>query len=177
MLSSVDFEDVIKDFALAKSRKRTFLHCVLHCNCKCMQQGCKWDLCLWISKQYRCPAFKMMYNAVLQWSKKLRILACKWDPMVRDRNIWFSVRDEIETKTFRHFHEIETFGNYVSRPRRRDRDYIPAQIANDLAWKIWCFIRCSGLEFTGRTDILSTKSVLGFYTGRCYRRHHEVIIE
>ena len=28
MLRSVDFEDVIKDFALAKSRKRTFLNCV-----------------------------------------------------------------------------------------------------------------------------------------------------
>ena len=33
MLRSVDFEDVIKDFALAKSRKSTFLNCVLHCNC------------------------------------------------------------------------------------------------------------------------------------------------
>ena len=53
--------------------------------------------------------------AVLQWSKKPCILACKRDPMVRDRDIWFSVRDEIET--FPRFHETETFGNYVSRPR------------------------------------------------------------
>jgi len=33
-----------------------------------------------------------------------------------DRDIWFSVRDEIETETFPPFHEAETFGNYVSRP-------------------------------------------------------------
>jgi len=65
-------------------------------------------------------------SAIMQWSKKLCILACKRDPIVRDRDIWFSVRDEIETETFPRFHETETFGNYVSRPRRRDRDYIPA---------------------------------------------------
>ena len=46
MLRSVFFEDVIKDFAFAKSRKRTFLNCVLYCNCKCMQRGCKRDLSL-----------------------------------------------------------------------------------------------------------------------------------
>ena len=28
--------------------------------------------------------------------------------MVRDRDIWFSVRDEIETETFPRFHETET---------------------------------------------------------------------
>jgi len=56
-------------------------------------------------------------SAILQWSKKLCILACKRDHMVRDRDIWFSIQDEIET---------ETLGNYVSRPRCRDRDYIPA---------------------------------------------------
>ena len=42
-------------------------------------------------------------RAILQWSKKLYILACKRDPMVRDRD------------------ETEMFGNYVSRPSR-DRD-------------------------------------------------------
>ena len=46
--------------------------------------------------------------------------------MVRDQDIWFSVRDEIETETFPRFHEAETFGNYVSRPRRLERDYTPA---------------------------------------------------
>ena len=53
--------------------------------------------------------------AILQWSKKLCILACKRDPMVWDRDISFSVGDEIETEIFPHFHETETFGNYVSR--------------------------------------------------------------
>ena len=42
-------------------------------------------------------------RALLQWSKKLCILTCKRDPMVRDRD------------------ETESFGNYVSRPSR-DRD-------------------------------------------------------
>jgi len=56
--------------------------------------------------------------------------------MVRDRDIWFSVRDEIET--FRRFHETETFGNYISRPRRRDRDY-PWSVhrGSALAYQIW----------------------------------------
>ena len=43
------------------------------------------------------------------------------ETMVRDRDILFSARDEIETETFPRFHETETFGNYVSRPSR-DRD-------------------------------------------------------
>jgi len=35
--------------------------------------------------------------------------------MVQDRDISFSVGDEIETEIFPRFHETETFGNYVSR--------------------------------------------------------------
>jgi len=48
-------------FCIIKVKEKDFLNCVLHCNYKRMQQGCKQDLSLWISKQYRCPAFKTMY--------------------------------------------------------------------------------------------------------------------
>jgi len=37
---------------------------------------------------------------------------CKRDVVVRDRDVWLSVRDETETETFPHFAETET------RPRR-----------------------------------------------------------
>jgi len=43
MLRSVDFEDVIKDFALTVKEK-DFLNCALHCTS--MQQECKRDLSL-----------------------------------------------------------------------------------------------------------------------------------
>jgi len=34
---------------------------------------------------------------------------CKRDLVVRDRDVWFSVRDKTETEAFPHFHETETF--------------------------------------------------------------------
>jgi len=48
---------------------------------------------------------------------------CKQDIVARDRDVWLSVPDDTETETFPHFAETETFEKYVSRPRRRDRDY------------------------------------------------------
>jgi len=38
----------------------------------------------------------------------------------------FFLRDETETETFLDFHETDTFQNSVSRPRLRDRDFMPA---------------------------------------------------
>jgi len=123
MIRSLDLEDVIKDFALTESRKRTYwiVYCIV------VASVCSRD----VNETLACESDACIQNdvrAILQWSKKLRILACKRDPMIRDRDetetFDFSVRDEIETETFPRFHETETFGNYVSRPRRRDRDYI-----------------------------------------------------
>jgi len=54
------------------------------------------------------PCIQNDVREILQRSKKLCILTCKRDPMVRDRDIWSSVRDEIETETFPRFHETET---------------------------------------------------------------------
>jgi len=134
ILRSVDFEDVIKDFALAKSRKRTFLNCVLHCNCNCMQQGCKRDLSLWISKQYRRPAFSTMYVQFCNEAKSCAYWLVNetlwYETKTRPRHLIFSPRQDRDRDlpTFpRDRDETETFGNCVSRPRRRDRDYIPAQ--------------------------------------------------
>jgi len=115
ILRSVDFEDVIKDFALAKSREKDFLNCVLHCNCNCMQQGCKRDLSLWISKQYRRPAFKMMYMQFCNEPKKTTY----W---LVNETLWY------ETETFDFQSETRSRPSHVSRrPRRlettsRDRD-------------------------------------------------------
>jgi len=69
------------------------------------------------------PCIQNIVRAILQWSKKLCILACKRDPMVRDRDIWFSVpRWDRDLPTFpRDRDETETFGNYVSR-LSHDRD-------------------------------------------------------
>ena len=130
MLRSVFFEDVIKDFAFAKSRKRTFwiVYCIAIANV------CNGD----VNETLACESVNIQNDvrAILQWSKKLCILTCKRDPMARDR-------DETETFDFppetrsrpRPSHvstrprrdrdlwklRLET----VSRPRRRDRDYIP----------------------------------------------------
>jgi len=63
-------------------------------------------------------------------------LTCKRDLVVRDRDetetFGFSVRDETETRPSLDFFETETRPRHlkigletVSRPRRRDRDYIP----------------------------------------------------
>jgi len=48
------------------------------------------------------------------------IQGCKRDVQVRDF--------QSETETFSHFSETETLGKCVSRPRRRDWDYIPGHI-------------------------------------------------
>jgi len=62
--------------------------------------------------------------------------ACKtrcWGQRPRwDRDLRFSVRDETdtETETFPDFLETETFWKYVSRPRLRDRDFIPAKMSD-----------------------------------------------
>ena len=71
----------------------------------------------------------MMYVQFCNEAKSCT-LACKRDPMVRDRDIRFSIRDEIETlprflETETRPRRLETRLETVSRPRRRDRDYIP----------------------------------------------------
>jgi len=114
---------------------------MLHC-CKmlcCLPTSCvvhtvnRFDL--WISKQYRCLAFKTMYVQFCNEATSCEYWACKWDPIVRDRDetetrprhLIFSPRRDRDQDlpTFpRAQDETETFGNYVSRPSR-DRDYIP----------------------------------------------------
>jgi len=45
-----------------------------------------------------------------------------------NKTLWYETETfDFQSETFPRFHktETETFGNYVSRPRRRDRDYIP----------------------------------------------------
>jgi len=46
------------------------------------------------------------------------------------RDIWFSVRDEIETETFPRFHELATRPRHLE-TTSRDRDYIPANDPTD----------------------------------------------
>ena len=121
MLRSVDFEDVIKGFALAKSGKRTFwiVYCIAIANV-CNRDVNEILACESVNNIDALRSKRCTCTAILQWSKKLCILACKRDPLVRDRDIWFSVRDETETFP-RDRDETETFGNYVSRPSQ-DRD-------------------------------------------------------
>ena len=133
MLHSVDFEDVIKDFALAESRKRTFwiVYCIAIVNV-CNRDVNNTVACESVNNIDALHSKRCTCNFAR--SKKLCILACKQDPMIRDR-------DETETFDFqsktrsrlrpsatfpRDRDETKTFGNYVSRRRRRDRDYIPA---------------------------------------------------
>jgi len=131
MLRSVDFEDVTNDFALAKSRKRTFLYCVLHCNCKCMQHGCKRDISLWISKQYRRLAFKTMYVQLCNEAKSCAywlVNETLWhETETRPRHLIFSPRRDRDRDlpTFPRDRDVWKLRlETVSRPRRRDRDYI-----------------------------------------------------
>jgi len=108
MLRSVDFDDVIKDFALAKSRNRTW-NCVLHCNCKCMQQWCKRDLSLCISKQYTRPAFKTMYVQFCNEAK-----SCAY--WLVNKTLWY------ETETF------DFQSDMRSRPRPSDVSTRPRRL-------------------------------------------------
>jgi len=73
------------------------------------------------------PCIQNIVRAILQWSKKLCILACKRDPMVRDWDIWFSVpRRDRDLPTFPRDRDVWKLRlETVSWPRRRDRDYIP----------------------------------------------------
>jgi len=75
LLRSVDFDGVIKHFALAVNEK-DFLNCVLHCNCKCMQTTHWTDICV---KQflgdrlYKCSAVAEINDrlAAIDISRKL----------------------------------------------------------------------------------------------------------
>jgi len=76
-------------------------------------------------------------GAILQWSKKLCILACKWGPMIRDWDETETFDFQSETRSRPRPSHVSTRPRRdrdvwklrletVSRPRRRDRDYIPA---------------------------------------------------
>ena len=130
-------------FCISKVNKRDFLNCVLHCNCKCMQQGCKRDLSLWISMQYRRPAFKMMYVQFCNEAKSCAywlVNETLWYEM-RPRHLIFSQRRDWDR-------DLPTFPRdvwklrleTVSRPRRPDRDYMPTSIC--------CRILCSKILST-----------------------------
>jgi len=137
-------------FCISKVKQKDFLNCVLHCNCKCMQQGCKRDFSLWISKQYRCPAFKTMYMQFCSEAKSCAYWLVNetlwYETETRPRHLIFSPRRDRDwdLPTFpQDRDETETFGNYVSRPWRRDRDYIPDQMCAQFRG-IWssCWWRC-----------------------------------
>ena len=81
-------------FCISKVKKKDFFDCVLHCNCKCMQQGCKQDLSLWISKWCRRLAFKTMY---VQFCSEVKSCAyCLVNETIRyeTETLWY------ETETF-----------------------------------------------------------------------------
>jgi len=107
-------------FCINKVKEKNFLNCALHCTS--MQQECKRDLSLWISKQYRRLArctcsFAVKQKAVhIGWETRPYgtrprhlILSPKRD---RDRDLPTFPRDRVVWKL-----HLKT----VSRPRRRDR--------------------------------------------------------
>jgi len=96
-------------FCISKVKEKDFLNCVLHCNCKYMQQGCKQDLSLWISKQYRRPAFKMMYVQFCNEAK-----SCAY--WLVNETLWY------ETETFDFQSEAR------SRPRPSDISTRPRRL-------------------------------------------------
>ena len=124
-------------FCISKVKeKEFFLNCVLHCNCKCMQQECKWDLSLWISKQYRRLAFKTMYVQFCSEAK-----SCAY--WLVNETLWyetetFDFQSEMRPRPFhvstrlRHLEttsrprRLETTSRDCLETRHRDRDYIPA---------------------------------------------------
>jgi len=123
-------------FCISKVKEKDFLNGVLHCNCKCMQQGCKRDLSLWISKQYRRPAFKIMYvqfcneakscaywfkNETIWYETEMRPRHLICSPIQdRDRDLPTFPRDRGKYRDVWKL-RLET----ISRLRRWDRDYIP----------------------------------------------------
>jgi len=100
-------------------------YCVVH-------TGNRFDL--WIGKQYIRLAFKTMYMQFCNEAKSCAYWLVNetlwYETETRPRHLIFSLRRDGEGD-LPHFHktdETETFGNYVSRPRHRDRDYIPGLI-------------------------------------------------
>jgi len=111
MLRSVDFEDVIKDFALAKSRKRTFwtVYCIAIANV------CNRD----VNETLACESVSNIDALHSKWctcnfavKQKDTTLTCKRDPMVRDR-------DKTETSDFQSETRSRPRPSHIStRPRR-----------------------------------------------------------
>ena len=127
-------------FCISKVKEKDFLNCVLHCNCKCMQQRCKRDLSLWINWLNKIDALHSKRCTILymQFCNEAKVCAywlvnetlC-YETETRPRHLIFSpTRDrDRDLPTFpRDQDETETFGNYVSRARRRDRDYTRASV-------------------------------------------------
>jgi len=120
-------------FCISKVEGKGLLNCVLHCNCKCMQQRCKRDFNLWISKQYRHPAFKTMYVQFCNEGKSCAYWlvneTLRYETKTRPRHMIFSPRRDWDRDlpTFPHFHVWKLRFKTTSRPRRQDGDYIPAK--------------------------------------------------
>jgi len=120
-------------FCISKVKEKDlFLNCVLHCNCKCMQQGCKRDLSLWISKQYRRPAFKRMYMQFCNEAKSCAYWLVNetlwYETEMTLRHLIFSLRRDRDLPTFQRDWDVWKLRlETVSKRRHRDRDYIPAR--------------------------------------------------
>ena len=97
-------------FCISKVKEKDFfLNCVLHCNCKCVQQGCKRDCNLWIRKQYRLIAFKTMY---VQFCNEAKSYAY-W---LVNETLWY----ETETLDFQSETRLRQRPSEVSTRPRRD---------------------------------------------------------
>ena len=123
-------------------------------------------------------------TVIYLYGKNSRKFACKRDLQAqdprRDRDIWFSVRDETEIKTFPHFPETET------RPRHwksRSRDRLETEMSIPRLQPcyfdtIYVRLNISSLEFTG-SDCWETVRILNEYskasnylTGECINVGH-----
>ena len=119
-------------FYISKVKERDFfLNCVLHCNCKCVQHGCKRDCNLWIRKQYRLIAFKTMYVQFCNEAKSCAYWLVNetlwYETETRPRHLIFSPRrdQDRDLPTFPRDRDVWKL-RLETVSRRRDRNYIPA---------------------------------------------------